>query len=103
MPETSTANFASQSHSRAGADPHEGEGAVARMIEQQTAKIPSDIFLWAAGGSIAASLALKLTCDDRNAEFVGQWAPTFLMLGLYNKIVKELGSDRTERFATARG
>jgi hypothetical protein len=29
--------------------------------------------------------------------FVGQWAPTFLILGLYNKIVKELGSDRTDR------
>ena len=29
--------------------------------------------------------------------FVGQWAPTFLILGLYNKLVKQLGSDRTER------
>ena len=25
--------------------------------------------------------------------FVGQWAPTFLILGLYNKLVKLLGSD----------
>jgi hypothetical protein len=24
---------------------------------------------------------------------VGQWAPTLLMLGLYNKLVKQLGSD----------
>jgi hypothetical protein len=28
--------------------------------------------------------------------FVGQWAPTFLILGLYNKLVKIAGSDRTE-------
>jgi hypothetical protein len=28
--------------------------------------------------------------------FVGQWAPTLLILGLYNKLVKQLGSDRTE-------
>jgi len=25
--------------------------------------------------------------------FVGQWAPTFLILGLYNTLVKQLGSD----------
>ena len=25
--------------------------------------------------------------------FVGQWAPTFLILGLYNKLVKVAGSD----------
>jgi len=24
---------------------------------------------------------------------VGQWAPTFLVLGIYNKLVKQLGSD----------
>jgi hypothetical protein len=28
-----------------------------------------------------------------NALFVGQWAPTFLILGLYNKLVKVAGSD----------
>jgi hypothetical protein len=36
------------------------EGSVARAIEQQTAKLPSDAFLWAAGASITASLILKL-------------------------------------------
>jgi hypothetical protein len=29
--------------------------------------------------------------------FVGQWAPTLLILGLYNKLVKQLGSDSTDR------
>jgi hypothetical protein len=29
--------------------------------------------------------------------FVGQWAPTLLILGLYNKLVKQLGSDHTSR------
>lgn len=69
------------------------EGRVASAIEQQTAKLPSDTFLWAAGGAIAASLALKLSGRDRDALFVGQWAPTFLLLGLYNKLVKMFGSD----------
>ena len=73
--------------------PEHSEGMVARGIEQQTAKLPSDLFLWAAVGSIATSLTLKTMGQDRNALFVGQWAPTFLILGLYNKIVKVLGSD----------
>jgi hypothetical protein len=70
------------------------EGMVARTIEQQTAKLPSDLFLWAAGASIVGSLTLKMMEKDHEALFVGQWAPTFLLLGLYNKIVKVAGSDR---------
>ena len=73
--------------------PEHTEGPVARAIEQQTARLPSDTFLWLAGGSIAASLTLKLMGRDKDALFVGQWAPTFLILGLYNKLVKVAGSD----------
>ena len=69
------------------------EGVVARTIEDQTAKLPSDLFLWLAGGSIAGSLTLKFLGRDHEALFVGQWAPTFLILGLYNKLVKVAGSD----------
>jgi len=69
------------------------EGVVARTIEQQTAKLPSDLFLWAAGASIAGSLLLQCTGRKEDANFVGQWAPTFLILGLYNKLVKVAGSD----------
>jgi hypothetical protein len=59
------------------------EGSVAKSIEQQTAKLPSDLFLWAAIGSIAASATLHLTGNKNGSVFVGQWAPTFLILGLY--------------------
>ncbi len=69
------------------------EGKVARFIEEQTAKLPSDLFLWAALGSIAGSLTFKVLKKDAEALFVGQWAPTFLLLGIYNKIVKVAGSD----------
>jgi hypothetical protein len=71
------------------------EGVVARSIEQQTAKLPSDWFLWAAFGSIAGSLLLKMNGKDHGALFVGQWAPTFLILGMYNKLVKLHGSEGT--------
>jgi hypothetical protein len=77
------------------------EGTVAKSIEQQTAKLPSDFFLWAAIGSIAASATLHLTGNKNGSVFVGQWAPTFLILGLYNKLVKQLGSDHTDRRARA--
>ena len=70
------------------------EGQLAYSIEEQTAKIPSDVFLWAACGSICGSLAMKVAGRDHEALFIGQWAPTFLILGLYNKIVKVAGSDR---------
>jgi len=69
------------------------EGTVARTIEQQTAKLPSDLFLWAAGGSIIGSLTLQCMGRQHASLFVGQWAPTFLILGLYNKLVKVAGSD----------
>jgi len=69
------------------------EGPLARTIEQQTAKVPSDWFLWAALGSVGASLALKISGESKTANFVGQWAPTFLILGLYNKLVKLQGSE----------
>ena len=77
------------------ADPNEQrEGPIARAIETQTAKIPSDVFLWAAFGSIGASLAFKVVGKANEALFVGMLAPTFLILGLYNKLVKVAGSDR---------
>jgi len=71
------------------------EGKVARIIENQTAKLPSDTFLWAAGASIAGSLLLQCANQKHASLFVGQWAPTFLILGLYNKLVKVAGSDRS--------
>jgi len=72
------------------------EGRVARAIEEQTAKLPSDTFLWIAIGSMATSATLQLMGNKQASVFVGQWAPTLLILGLYNKLVKQLGSDRTE-------
>ncbi len=70
------------------------EGPVARGIEEYTAQMPSDVFLWAAGASILGSLTLMATGNRHGSLFVGQWAPTFLLLGIYNKIVKVAGSDR---------
>jgi hypothetical protein len=73
--------------------PEHREGRIARTLEQQTARIPSDAWLWAAFGSIGLSLAFELSGREKTANFVGHWAPTFLIIGLYNKLVKLQGSD----------
>ena len=62
-------------------------------IERYTAKIPSSGYLGIALGSIAASAVLKIVGKDNWALFVGQWVPAFLVIGVYNKLVKQHGSD----------
>lgn len=79
---------------RAGVPAHSRpEGPLARAIEEQTSKLPSDVFLWAAGASMAASLTAKTMGSKNTALFIGQWAAPFLILGLYNKLVKLEGSE----------
>jgi hypothetical protein len=73
------------------------EGPLATAIEEQTAKLPSDVFLWAAFASMGASLTLKLMSKRHTALFVGQWAAPFLLLGIYNKLVKLEGHDKTDK------
>jgi hypothetical protein len=68
---------------------------VARTIEEQTARLPSDVFLWAALGSVGLSLYFELTGNIEKSRFIGSWVSPFLLLGVYNKLVKVAGSDRT--------
>ena len=70
------------------------EGPVARTIEQQTAKLPSDLFLWAAVGSMGASAIFQLMGKKHASLFVADWVAPLLLFGVYNKIVKVQGSDR---------
>ncbi len=72
------------------------EGTVAKKIEEQTSKLPSDLFLWAALGSMAVSASLKIAGRNNKALFVGQWAAPFLLLGVYNKLVKQEGHDHKD-------
>ncbi|WP_309984259.1 MULTISPECIES: hypothetical protein [Dyadobacter] len=69
------------------------EGDVAKAIEEQTAKLPSDIFLWTSVASMGVSLAFKIAGHKHTALFIGQWAAPLLLLGIYNKIVKTQGHD----------
>lgn len=81
------------------------EGKLAKAIENQTAKLPSDIFLWAAGGAMVLSLISQLQQPRRRrffnvpsrsgqlSLFFGQWVPTLMLFGVYNKIVKTRGGS----------
>jgi len=72
--------------------PEHAEGDLARLIEQQTAKIPSHWFLIGAFGAMGLSLGLELAGRRREGRFVGQWPTPLLIMGIYNKIVKTLGT-----------
>ena len=72
--------------------PEHAEGDIARVLEQQTAKIPSHWFLFAAFASMATSLGLELAGRTRASRFVGMWPTPLLVTGMYNKLVKTIGT-----------
>ena len=74
--------------------PHEHkEGELTKAIEHYTSQVPSGTYLSLAVGSLGLSLTLRMFGQKHAANFVGQWVPTILLLGLYNKLVKIEGSE----------
>ena len=73
------------------------EDQVTAAIEKVTSQVPSSIFLGAAIASIIGSVAFQASKKQHEALFVGQWVAPFLILGLYNKMVKQHGSDATSK------
>jgi hypothetical protein len=68
------------------------ESTLTRLVEQQSAKVPSHLFLFAALGAMGVSLAAELSGRSRVARFVGMWPTPLLVMGVYNKLVKTLGA-----------
>jgi len=73
------------------------EDQVTAAIESYTSQVPSSAYLALAIAAIAGSVTCKLVKKDHAALFVGQWVAPFLILGLYNKMVKQHGSDAQTR------
>src|SRR3954469_7531467 len=69
------------------------EGKTAKTIEKETSKLPSDLFLWAALAATSASVVLHCVKQKHTALLVGQLAAPLLIMGLYNKTVKQSGHD----------
>jgi len=73
------------------------EDQVTAAIEKYTSQIPSSVYLGAAIVSILGSVAFKAAKKEHEALYIGQWVAPFLILGLYNKLVKQHGSDASSR------
>lgn len=73
------------------------EDKFTKSIEQYTSEIPSSAFLGVALGSIALALVAQATGQGKWGNFIAQWAPTLLIIGVYNKLVKLEGHDHSDR------
>ena len=72
------------------------EGKMAKEIEARTSRLPSDLFLWGGLGLLAGSFALQLLHQKHMALALGQVAAPILIMGLYNKTVKQHGHDAAD-------
>lgn len=77
--------------------PRPTEDQFTKTIETYTAAIPSSAYLAVAIGAMAFSLMCQVTGQGKWGNFIAQWVPTWLVLGLYNKLVKLEGYDRHHR------
>jgi hypothetical protein len=53
-----------------------------------TDNIAEETWYWLALGSIGISAILKVSGKDNWALFVGQWPPTFILFGLYHRLIR---------------
>ncbi len=72
------------------------EDRATEAVEKRTSRVPSLAFLGLAVASMAASAALVITGRKQLGNFVGQWAPSILIMGLYNKLAKEVAIPQRE-------
>jgi len=77
--------------------PQPSEDEFTKTIEQYTASIPSSAYLAIAIGAMGFSLFCQLVGRGKWGNFIAQWVPTWLIIGLYNKVVKQEGHDQFDR------
>lgn len=73
------------------------EGVVTKKSGKSLGSIPPAFFLILAGAAVAFSVGLATSKKQRRwASFVGQWVPTILLLGVYDKVMKTQSGDKDE-------
>jgi hypothetical protein len=77
--------------------PTQSEDQFTKSVEEYTASIPSSAYLGVAIGAMGLSLLCQLTGQGKWGNFIAQWVPTLLIIGLYNKLVKLEGHDSADR------
>lgn len=69
------------------------EGSITSKLERITATVPSSTWLSLAGVALVGSIGLRVFGKDRYAGIVSELVPTFLLIGVYTKLVKLHGSN----------
>lgn len=73
------------------------EGILTKRVEDVTAQVPSIGYLALAAGSLVLSAGIAAFTQRRSlANFVGLWVPSFMLIGIYNKLVKLEGHDQID-------
>jgi hypothetical protein len=80
-----------------GAPPQPTEDPFTKTIQRYTAGLPSSSYLGLAVGAMVVSLGLHLAGRRDAGNFIAAWVPTWLIIGLYSKVVKLEGHDRRDR------
>ena len=78
-------------------EPRPTEDQFTKTIESYTAAIPSSAYLGVAIGAMGLSLLCEVAGRGKWGNFIAQWVPTWLIFGLYNKLVKLEGHDQSDR------
>ena len=73
------------------------EDSFTKSVEEYTASMPSSAYLGIAVGAMMLSLACQVAGHGKWGNFIAQWVPTWLIIGVYNKLVKLEGHDQTDR------
>ena len=81
--------------------PSRTEDQFTKAVETYTSAVPSSGYLGVAIGAMALSLICQVTGRGKWGNFIAQWVPTLLIIGLYNKLVKLEGHDQWDRGGTA--
>ena len=75
-------------------EPRPTEDQFTKTIESYTAVVPSSAYLAVAIGAMGLSLLCEVAGRGKWGNFIAQWVPTWLIIGLYNKLVKLEGHQQ---------
>jgi len=77
--------------------PKPTEDEFTKTVEEYAASIPSSAYLGVAVAAMGVSFLCQVAGRGKWGNFIAQWVPTWLIIGLYNKVVKVQGHDQTDR------
>jgi hypothetical protein len=71
------------------------------IVFQALDAVPSQLWYILGIGSIVASMTFQAMGKKNWADFVGKWPPTFLLIGLYHKLLRPGNEDATGQASRA--